>query len=149
MDKKEIQHFINSPEVNKSTAPELKLYRPKINYFVAGVYILLHFVFGFLILALWNLLNGKDFLESIKIFDRSLIIIVLVLFFLTARFTMIWFVKLYQRYAKSETRLRCSMTPTCSAYAILALRKYGAIVGGIKAIKRIVGCNPYGEIDYP
>ncbi len=36
----------------------------------------------------------------------------------------------------------CRFYPTCSAYAIEALRKYGPLKGGALAIKRVLRCNP-------
>lgn len=37
----------------------------------------------------------------------------------------------------------CRFKPTCSEYAIAAIAKYGVIRGGIKAIWRILRCNPW------
>ena len=39
---------------------------------------------------------------------------------------------------------RCRFTPTCSVYAADALRKYGFVRGNLKAIGRILRCNPWG-----
>ncbi|MBX3565220.1 MAG: membrane protein insertion efficiency factor YidD [Sphingomonas sp.] len=38
----------------------------------------------------------------------------------------------------------CRYTPSCSAYAITALRRYGALKGSWLAGKRILRCNPWG-----
>jgi uncharacterized protein len=38
----------------------------------------------------------------------------------------------------------CRYAPSCSAYAITALQKYGAIRGGWLAIKRLLRCHPWG-----
>lgn len=38
----------------------------------------------------------------------------------------------------------CRYTPTCSQYAIEALKKHGPLRGSWLAIKRIVSCNPWG-----
>ncbi|HEX8303104.1 membrane protein insertion efficiency factor YidD [Sphingomonas sp.] len=38
----------------------------------------------------------------------------------------------------------CRYSPSCSAYAIEALRRYGALKGGWLAAKRILRCNPWG-----
>lgn len=42
----------------------------------------------------------------------------------------------------------CRYTPTCSAYAIEALKKYGAIKGSWIAVKRIARCHPWGGSGY-
>ena len=39
----------------------------------------------------------------------------------------------------------CRYLPTCSAYALEALEKHGAIKGGWMAAKRIGRCNPWGQ----
>jgi len=38
----------------------------------------------------------------------------------------------------------CRYTPSCSAYAITALSRYGALKGGWLALLRILRCNPFG-----
>ncbi|HET6537631.1 MAG TPA: membrane protein insertion efficiency factor YidD [Sphingopyxis sp.] len=38
----------------------------------------------------------------------------------------------------------CRYTPSCSAYAITALKRYGAIKGGWLAGKRLLRCHPWG-----
>ena len=38
----------------------------------------------------------------------------------------------------------CRYTPSCSAYAITALSRYGAAKGGWLALKRISRCHPWG-----
>jgi len=43
---------------------------------------------------------------------------------------------------------RCRYTPTCSQYAIDAVKKYGIIKGGWLAIKRISSCHPWGGSGY-
>jgi len=39
----------------------------------------------------------------------------------------------------------CRFTPTCSQYAVEAIRTHGAIVGSWLATKRICRCHPWGE----
>lgn len=58
------------------------------------------------------------------------------------RSIMIWFILLYQRFAPAETRLRCVFVPSCSEYAILALKRYGVIRGIPKIISRLKRCHP-------
>lgn len=39
----------------------------------------------------------------------------------------------------------CRFYPTCSEYAIQAIKKYGIIIGGLKAAWRILRCNPFNK----
>lgn len=56
----------------------------------------------------------------------------------------------YKAFAPLETRDRCRFEPTCSTYMILAIKKFGLIIGVIKGIRRILRCKPpNGGIDYP
>ncbi|MBQ8782837.1 MAG: membrane protein insertion efficiency factor YidD [Clostridia bacterium] len=60
-------------------------------------------------------------------------------------------IRLYQHYAPEDIRRRCLFKPTCSEYAILAVKKYGVVIGLFKAYKRLFKrCrgNIY-MIDYP
>ncbi len=51
----------------------------------------------------------------------------------------------FYRYAISPLiPPRCRYTPTCSQYALEAIRKYGAVKGGWLALKRICRCHPWG-----
>ena len=38
----------------------------------------------------------------------------------------------------------CRFQPSCSAYAITALRRYGALRGSWLAAKRLARCHPWG-----
>ncbi|MCM1437659.1 MAG: membrane protein insertion efficiency factor YidD [Roseburia sp.] len=128
---------------------DLLLDRPKIHYWKAVLFVLLHLIVGYALALIVGILL-KDNFKDMNVFAATWFFIpVLVLFALTSRFTCIFCVKMYQRYARAEVRLRCTMEPSCSHYAILAFKKYGAIAGGIKAIKRIKRCCPPGYIDYP
>ncbi|MBP3494604.1 MAG: membrane protein insertion efficiency factor YidD [Clostridia bacterium] len=143
-----IKKIINRPDINRLSAPERRLYRPKINYFLAVVYVICHILVSCIIAIGWVWIESGSFRVALDFFGDKLWIIPIT-FLITLRFTLIWFVKLYQRYAKSETRLRCTMEPSCSEYCIMALKKYGAIIGCIKAYNRLHRCHPPGEIDYP
>ena len=64
---------------------------------------------------------------------------------------VITFLKLYQKIISPIYPASCRYYPTCSNYAILAVQKYGVIKGLIKAIWRVLRCNPFskGGVDYP
>ena len=49
----------------------------------------------------------------------------------------------YQRFVSPALPPRCRFTPTCSQYAIDAIRRYGVLRGGIKAVCRIAKCHPF------
>ena len=42
----------------------------------------------------------------------------------------------------------CRYTPTCSQYAIEAIRKHGPLKGTWLAVKRICRCHPWGGSGY-
>ncbi|MDR0619582.1 MAG: membrane protein insertion efficiency factor YidD [Bacteroidales bacterium] len=42
----------------------------------------------------------------------------------------------------------CRYTPTCSAYTVEAIEKYGAFKGGWLALKRLLRCHPFGGSGY-
>ena len=42
----------------------------------------------------------------------------------------------------------CRYVPTCSAYAMEAIEKYGAWRGGWMAVKRILRCHPFHNGGY-
>lgn len=57
-------------------------------------------------------------------------------------------IRFYQRYISPLTPPACRFTPTCSQYAIEALRTHGPIKGLILATWRILRCNPWGGHGY-
>ena len=57
----------------------------------------------------------------------------------------IYLIRFYQKHISRYTQPRCRFYPTCSAYAITALQKHGAIKGSLMAISRILRCNPFGS----
>jgi putative membrane protein insertion efficiency factor len=50
----------------------------------------------------------------------------------------------YQLFISPALPSSCRYIPTCSEYAIEALRKYGLFKGGWLAIKRVSRCHPWG-----
>lgn len=59
-------------------------------------------------------------------------------------FPFIILVKFYKIFISPFLGSNCRYTPTCSSYAIDALKKHGIFYGGWLSIKRIVSCNPWG-----
>ncbi|MGL5937792.1 MAG: membrane protein insertion efficiency factor YidD [Phocaeicola sp.] len=50
----------------------------------------------------------------------------------------------YRGYISPLTPPSCRFTPTCSAYAIEAIQKHGAIKGLYLTIRRLLRCHPWG-----
>lgn len=46
-------------------------------------------------------------------------------------------IKLYQHYAPEHVRRRCILMPSCSEFAIIAVRKYGLIIGSSLTLYRL------------
>ncbi|MGI6093065.1 MAG: membrane protein insertion efficiency factor YidD [Negativicutes bacterium] len=61
---------------------------------------------------------------------------------------LILVIKFYRIFISPLKPPSCRFVPTCSEYAILAIEKYGAIRGGVKAIRRIVRCHPFNPGGY-
>lgn len=51
---------------------------------------------------------------------------------------------LYKYCISPLTPPSCRFTPTCSEYALQAVKKYGPFKGGYLAIRRILRCHPWG-----
>jgi hypothetical protein len=52
-------------------------------------------------------------------------------------------VRIYQVSLGPLLPAACRYTPSCSAYAIEALQRYGALKGGWMAVRRIGRCHPF------
>jgi len=57
-------------------------------------------------------------------------------------------VRLYQILLSPMFPPSCRFSPSCSEYAIEALRKYGIIRGSLKAVWRVLRCNPFSAGGY-
>ncbi len=57
-------------------------------------------------------------------------------------------IRAYQLLLSPLLGANCRYTPTCSAYAVEAIRKWGPWKGGWLAIKRISRCRPGGGHGY-
>ncbi|MEX6690754.1 membrane protein insertion efficiency factor YidD [Danxiaibacter flavus] len=63
-------------------------------------------------------------------------------------FPFILLIKFYQYVISPALGPKCRFTPSCSQYALEALKKYGLFKGGWLAIKRISRCHPGGGSGY-
>ncbi len=61
---------------------------------------------------------------------------------------LIFLVKAYRKYVSPARQPCCRFTPTCSAYALEALEKYGAAKGSWLALKRLCKCHPFHKGGY-
>jgi putative membrane protein insertion efficiency factor len=59
------------------------------------------------------------------------------------RALLIGFVRGYQLIFRPIFGSNCRFTPSCSDYALAAVREYGAVRGGYLATRRILRCNPW------
>ena len=57
-------------------------------------------------------------------------------------------IRFYQIFLSPYMGRQCRYTPTCSNYALEALRKHGLLRGGWLALKRILRCAPWGGSGY-
>ena len=52
-------------------------------------------------------------------------------------------IRFYRRRISPGRPPCCRFLPTCSAYALEAVEKYGAFKGGALALRRILKCQPF------
>ena len=59
-------------------------------------------------------------------------------------------VRFYQRAISPALPRRCKYHPTCSQYAVDAIRRFGILRGAVLAVWRILRCNPWshGGVDF-
>ena len=57
----------------------------------------------------------------------------------------------YQRVISPFIAPRCRYYPSCSAYAVEAIREFGVARGLVLAVWRLLRCNPWshGGVDHP
>ncbi|HXS37760.1 MAG TPA: membrane protein insertion efficiency factor YidD [Flavipsychrobacter sp.] len=57
-------------------------------------------------------------------------------------------IRIYQGAISPFLGAKCRYTPTCSAYGLEAIKKYGPFKGGWLAFKRFLSCHPWGKSGY-
>lgn len=63
-------------------------------------------------------------------------------------YPFIFLIRIYQYIISPAIGPKCRFTPTCSQYAVTALKRYGLLKGGMLTIKRISKCRPGGRHGY-
>jgi hypothetical protein len=51
-------------------------------------------------------------------------------------------IRFYQRYISVLKRPTCRFVPTCSEYAVEAIEHFGVVRGSLKALWRLLRCQP-------
>ncbi|MEH0019670.1 MAG: membrane protein insertion efficiency factor YidD [Desulfobacter sp.] len=52
-------------------------------------------------------------------------------------------IRFYQFFISPFLGANCRYVPTCSAYALEAVEKYGSLKGSALALKRVLRCHPF------
>lgn len=63
-------------------------------------------------------------------------------------FILLFIIKAYKTLLSPVLPPSCRYLPTCSDYAVKAIKKYGPFKGGWLAFKRILRCHPFGGHGY-
>ncbi len=64
------------------------------------------------------------------------------------KYLLIGLIKLYRITLSKIKPPCCRFYPTCSAYGINAIRRFGSVKGGYLTVKRIARCNPFSAGGY-
>lgn len=57
-------------------------------------------------------------------------------------------IRFYQLFISPITQSSCRHIPTCSEYAVEALREHGLVKGAYYSIRRLISCRPGGSSGY-
>ena len=61
---------------------------------------------------------------------------------------LIALVSFYRKRISPLSTPKCRYFPTCSAYALEALEKHGALKGGLLSLRRVLRCHPFRKGGY-
>ena len=57
-------------------------------------------------------------------------------------------IKIYQWCISPYLGQNCRHSPTCSQYAIEAIKEWGVVKGSFMGVKRVSQCHPWGKFGY-
>ncbi len=60
---------------------------------------------------------------------------------------VLWCIRFYRKNISPTRPPCCRFIPTCSAYALEAVEKYGVWKGGWLALRRVLKCQPFHKQD--
>jgi len=63
------------------------------------------------------------------------------------KYFLLGLIKVYQMIP-GPWHNHCKFIPSCSNYAIEAIKAYGSFKGSLMSIKRIIRCNPFNKGGY-
>jgi putative membrane protein insertion efficiency factor len=58
---------------------------------------------------------------------------------------LLWLIEAYKRWISPALPQRCKYYPTCSTYAVEAVKELGPVRGSIVAAWRVMRCNPLSD----
>lgn len=61
---------------------------------------------------------------------------------------LLWLIRFYRKVLSPVRPPCCRFIPTCSAYALEAIGKYGAWKGSWLALRRLLRCHPFHKGGY-
>ncbi|MBQ9941028.1 MAG: membrane protein insertion efficiency factor YidD [Clostridia bacterium] len=64
------------------------------------------------------------------------------------KYAFILLIHIYRKIVSPLFPPCCRFTPTCSQYAIDALKKYGVVKGMVLIVWRLLRCNPFSKGGY-
>jgi putative membrane protein insertion efficiency factor len=63
-------------------------------------------------------------------------------------YILISLISFYQKAVSPHIPRSCRYSPTCSQYAVEALKRYGPLKGGFMAVRRVLRCTPFHRGGY-
>ena len=64
------------------------------------------------------------------------------------KYILIYIIKFYRLYLTPYKLPTCKYYPSCSEYAIEAIKNKGAVKGTLTALWRLLRCNPFSKGGY-